>query len=225
MNAALKQILFILKSEMAEQRTATKSQSSDLWWWSWWSKWCIWITECNIGIDSPTKRVKWCVRKSGDNQSTQSIKWVLCILEHMQAKWTFPYDSMYMNFLSIFCVNLLLRPLSYTWIGIYCVIKISDKKIFIFCIFIFIAMLKRFSILYIWTECAHMCVCVCICISADMSKIVHANARLVYENLCTDMFSFSLSFSNWMREKWVEIRTHTLACSFSQANLSGIKWA
>lgn len=117
------------------------------------------------------------------------------------------------------CRALLLGPLSYMRIGIYCVIKISDKKIFIFCIFIFIAMLKRFSILFIWTKCAHMCTHPPI-----WGENVHVNTKLVYENLCTDMFFSALSFTKWREsEKWVEIHTHTLARS--QPNLSGIKWA
>lgn len=152
---------------------------------------CIKITESSILAHTSNRReserVHAIERDWRQSIYIQYILCVLCVLEHMQAKWKFPCDSMYMVFLLIFlcasftpflclCRPLLLGPLSYIRIGIYCVIKISDKKIFIFCIFIFIAMLKRFSILFNLNE-----VCSYVYISTDMGENVHVNEACIWK--------------------------------------------
>lgn len=163
--------------------------------------------------------IQWTATKKKKDKRTRNRMRVETInkclyinIEHMQAKWTFPYDSMYvyMNLLSFFasvsdsfCLSCprFLGHLS-IWMEIYCIIKISDRKKYLYLYFVYIHIYRNVC----WAACIAI-----ICTPADMSVFVFVWAKMcmwmvwsLYWNLCTDMFFFSFSAHKIARPKWRE---------------------
>lgn len=80
---------------------------------------------------------------------------------------------------------LLLPSIAFVWMGIYCVIKISDKKKYLYFVNSHLSQcMFTACIAFIWTKCTYSRGAICVVCST-----VAKNARNAeYENLCTYIF-------------------------------------
>ena len=93
------------------------------------------------------------------------------------AKWKYYFGSP--------LLALLIPSIAFVWMGIYCVIKISDKKKYLYFVNSHLSQcMFSACIAFIWTKCTYSRGAICV-----VCSMVAKNARNAeYENLCTYIF-------------------------------------